>query len=93
MNEFKRPVKISLIKISETMYISKQGLHYGKIESDKLIEITGLSVYSGYFPALSDWVCLWWVFHSNKNAVSDIRLNAVGDLTKLYKSFFLRQSP
>ena len=54
MNEFKRPVKISLIKISETMYISKQGLHYGKNESDKLIEITGLSVYSGYFPALSD---------------------------------------
>ena len=54
MNAFKRPVKISPLKILETMYILKQVLHYGKIESDKLIEITGLSVYSGYFPALSD---------------------------------------
>ena len=93
MNEFKRPVKISLIKISETMYILKQVLHYGKNELNKLIEITGLSVYSGYFSAISDWVCLWWVFHSNKNAVSDIRLNVVGDLKKLYKSLYMRQSP
>ena len=54
MNEFKRPVKISLIKISETMYLLKQVLHYGKNELNKLIEITGLSVYSGYFSAISD---------------------------------------
>ena len=54
MNEFKRPVKISPLKISETMYLLKQVLHYSKNESDKLIEITGLSVYSGYFPALYD---------------------------------------
>ena len=77
MNEFKRPVKISPLEISATMYILKQVLHYGKNELNKLIEITGLSVYSGYFPALSDWVCLWWVFHSNKNAVSNIRKNDV----------------
>ena len=54
MNEFKRPVKISSLEILATTYILKQVLHYGKIESNKLIEITGLSVYSGYFPALSD---------------------------------------
>ena len=39
------------------------------------------------------WWSLWWVFHSNKNAVSDIRLNVVGDLKKLYKSLYMRQSP
>ena len=54
MNEFKRPIKISPLKISETMYILKQVLHYGKNELNKLIEITGLSVYSGYFSAISD---------------------------------------
>ena len=54
MNEFKRPVKISSLEIFATMYILKQVLHYGKNELNKLIEITGLSVYSGYFPALSD---------------------------------------
>ncbi len=54
MNAFKRPVKISSLEILETMYILKQVLHYGKNELNKLIEIIGLSVYSGYFPALSD---------------------------------------
>ena len=77
MNEFKRPVKISFLEIFATKYILKWVLHYGKIELNKLIEITGLSVYRGYFPALYDWVCLWWVFHSNKNAVSNIRKNDV----------------
>lgn len=77
MNEFKRPVKISPLEISATLYILKQVLHYGKNELNKLIEITGLSVYRGYFPALYDWVCLWWVFHGNKNADSAMRKNDV----------------
>ena len=77
MNEFKRPVKISSLGILATMYILKQVLHYGKNELNKLIEIIGLSVYSGYFPALSDWVCLWWVFHNNKKSDSDKRKNDV----------------
>ena len=54
MNGFKRPVKISSLEILATMYILKQVLHYGKNELNKLIEITGLSVYSGYFPTLYD---------------------------------------
>lgn len=31
MNEFKRPVKISSLRILETMYILKQVLHYEKL--------------------------------------------------------------
>ena len=85
--------KISPCGISATMNMQKRILHYEKIELYKLIEIVGLSVYSGVVPALSDEVCLWWVFHSNKNAVSDIRLNVVGDLKKLYKSLYMLQSP
>ncbi len=41
------------------MNMQKRILHYEKIELYKLIEIVGLSVYSGVVPALSDEVCLW----------------------------------
>lgn len=36
MNEFKRPVKISPLEISATLYILKQVLHYGKNELNQL---------------------------------------------------------
>lgn len=38
------------------MNMQKRILHYEKIELYKLIEIVGLSVYSGVVPALSDEV-------------------------------------
>ena len=41
------------------MNMQKLILHYEKIELYKLIEIVGLSVYSGVVHALSDEVCLW----------------------------------
>lgn len=48
--------KISPCGISATMNMQKRILHYEKIELYKLIEIVGLSVYSGVVPALSDEV-------------------------------------
>jgi hypothetical protein len=43
MNEFKRPVKIAPLKISETMYLLKQRLHYKKMKlygAKKIVSIS-----------------------------------------------------